>query len=288
VPNIPGLEAAFFQGLKETGFIEGRNVNIEYRSAEGQYHRLPSLAAELVSRDVAVIFSADAPSAFAAKAATRTIPIVFVTGADPVKSGLVDSFSRPGGNITGVSVLISVLGPKRLELLGELLPDVSTIVLLVNPSNPNARLDAPATQSAAETLGLHLKTLNAGTEADLESAFATMTQQKVRALIVVPDPFFIVWRSKLVTLATHHAISAIYPIREFVEIGGLMSYGSRLAHLNQLAGALTGKILRGANPADTPVQQSANFELLINLKTAKSLGLTVPPSLLARADEVIE
>ena len=287
--SFPGGLAAFVQGLKDTGFIEGKNISIEWRWAEGQYDRLPSLAGELVSRGVAVIVAFGAPASFAAKAATKTIPIVFVTGADPVETGLVDSFNRPGGNLTGVFVLATMLGPKRLELLRELLPSTSTIALLVNPSNPNVAALAPETEAAANALGRRLEVLTASTERDLEAAFTTMVKRQAGALVVMPDPFFTVRREQLVALAARYAVPTIYPIREFAEIGGLMSYGTHLSlDLIQQAGTYTGKILRGAKPADLPVQQSTKLELVINLKTAKTLGLTIPPTLLVRADEVIE
>jgi putative ABC transport system substrate-binding protein len=285
----PGLLAGFAQGLKDSGFIEGNNINIEWRWAEGQYNRLPSLAGELVSRGVAVIVAWDAPAAFAAKAATKTIPIVFGTGADPVKTGLVDSFSRPGGNLTGVTYLISMLGPKRLELLIELLPSTNTIALLVNPNNPNVASDAPETEAAANALGRRLEVLTASTEGDLEAAFTTMVRRQAGALIVMPDPFFFARRLQLIVLAARYAVPTIYFVREFTEIGGLMSYGTNFSlDLAQQAGTYTGKILRGVKPADLPVQLSTRLELVLNLKTAKALGLTIPPTLLARADDVIE
>jgi putative ABC transport system substrate-binding protein len=279
--------ADFVKGLKETGFIEGNNINIEWRWAEGQYNRLPSLAGELVSRGVAVIVAFDAPAASAAKAATKTIPIVFSTGADPVKTGLVDSVSRPGGNLTGVFFLISMLGPKRLELLRELFPSTSTIALLVNPSNPNV-VDAPETEAAANAIGRRLEVLTASTEGDLEAAFTTMVKRQAGALVVMPDPFFVAQREQLVALAARHAMPAIYPMRLFTDLGGLMSYGGNFIELNQQAGIYVGKLLKGAKPADLPVHQTVKFELVINLKTAKALGLTIPPTLLARADDVIE
>ena len=249
---------------------------------------MPSLAGELVSRGVAVIVALDAPASFAAKAATKTIPIVFVTGADPVKTGLVDSFNRPGGNLTGLSILISILGPKRLELLRELLPSTSTIALLVNPSNPNVAADAPETEAAANALGRRLEVLTASTEPDLEAAFTTMVKRQAGALIVMPDPLFFARREQLVALAARYAVPTIYPVREFTEVGGLMSYGTAFLDLAQQAGTYTGQILKGAKPADLPVQQSSKLELVINLKTAKALGLTIPPTLLVRADDVIE
>lgn len=280
---------AFFQGLKDAGFVEGRNINIEIRqAADGHYDRLPSLAAELVGRDVAAIFAADLPSAFAAKAATKTIPIVFATGADPVKVGLVDSFSRPKGNLTGTSLIISVLGPKRVELLHELLPAANTIALLANPGNVNIKTDEPEIRAAADGLKQHLEVLTASTESDLEAAFATMVQHRVGSLIVMPDPFFISRGKQLVALAARHAMPAIYPLRIFTDLGGLMSYSGSPVELYQQAGIYVGKILNGAKPADLPIQQSTKVELVINLMTAKALGLTIPPTLLARADEVIE
>jgi ABC-type uncharacterized transport system substrate-binding protein len=279
---------AFFQGVKDAGFVEGRNINIERQAADGHYDRLPSLAAELVGRDVAVIFATDVPSAFAAKAATKTIPIVFTSGADPVEVGLVDSLSRPKGNVTGVSAFLSVLGPKRVELLHELLPAANTIALLANPGNVNIKTDEPEIRAAADGLKQHLEVLTAGTESDLEVAFATMAQHRVGSLIAMPDPFFISRSKQLVALAARHAIPAIYPLRLFADLGGLMSYGGSFVDLYQQAGIYVGKILSGAKPADLPIQQSTKVEMVINLVTAKALGLTIPPSLLARADEVIE
>jgi putative ABC transport system substrate-binding protein len=278
---------AFLQGLKDSGFVEGRNVKIEYRRSEGDYDRLRSLAAELVSRDVAVIVAIDVPSAFAAKAATRTIPIVFAIGADPVKLGLVDSFKRPGGNLTGVSTFMSVLGPKCVELLHELLPSVRTIALLGNPGNPNFQADMLDIRAAADALKQRVEVLTASTESDVEAAFATMVQHRVGALIVIPDPFFFSWRERLVELAARHTMPAIYPSRVFADLGGLISYGGSALD-NQQVGIYVGKILKGAEPANLPIQQSTKVELVINVKTSKALGLTVPPSLLVRADEVIE
>jgi putative tryptophan/tyrosine transport system substrate-binding protein len=285
--TFPGPVAAFVQGLKDTGFIEGKNLSIEWRWAEGQYDRLPSLAGELVSRGVAVIFTIDAPAASAAKAATKTIPIVFTTGVDPVKAGLVDNFSRPSGNLTGVFQLISELGPKCLELLHELLPSTSTFALLVNPRNPNI-VSAPETEAAANAIGRRLEVLTATSEGDLEAAFTTMVKRQAGALIVMADPLFFARREQLVALAARYTVPSIYPDRDFTEKGGLMSYGTRLVDLVQQAGTYTGKILRGAKPADLPVQQGFKSELVINLKTAKALGLIIPPMLLARADDVIE
>jgi putative ABC transport system substrate-binding protein len=283
--TFPGPLAAFVQGLKDTGFIEGRNLSIEWRWAEDQYNRLPSLAGDLVSRGVALIVTFDAPASSAAKAATNTIPIVFLTGADPVKTGLVDNFSRPSGNLTGVFQLVSELGPKCLELLHELLPSTSTFALLVNPSNPNV-VSAPETEAAANVIKRRLEVLTATSVGDLEAAF-TMVKRQAGALIVMADPLFFARREQLVALAARYAVPTIYPARDFAEKGGLMSYGTRF-ELAQQAATYTARILRGAKPADLPVQQGFKLELVINLKTAKALGLTIPPMLLARADEVIE
>jgi putative tryptophan/tyrosine transport system substrate-binding protein len=285
---LPHAMPAFFQGLKDAGFVEGRNISIEIRQADGHYDRLPSLAAELVGRDVTAIFAFDLPSALAAKAATKRIPIVFVIGADPVKAGLVDNLSRPTGNLTGMSVFFSVLGPKRVELLHELLPAENTIALLANPGNVNVKIDEPEIRAAVDRLKKHLEVLTAGTESDLEAAFATMAQHRIGSLIVMPDPFFISRSEQLVTLAARHAMPAIYPVRTFADVGGLMSYGSNVLDLNQQAGIYVGKILKGAKPADLPIQQSTKVELVINLKTANALGLKIPVLMLAQADEVIE
>src|SRR5215467_4607403 len=284
----PGTFPAFRKGLKETGFVEGRNINIEFRFADGRYDRLPSLAAELVARKVSVILAEGVPSAFAAKAATKTIPIVFMSGADPVKMGLVESLSRPNSNLTGVSIFAAALGPKHAELLHELLPAVSVIALLGNPNNANFQSAVPDIRAATDALKQRLEVLTASTESELDAAFATMAQNRVGGLVVMADPFLISRRDKLVELAGLHAIPAIYQSRMFADIGGLMSYGGGVLDLNQQAGIYVGKILRGTKPADLPIQQSTKVELVINIKTAKALGLTVPPELLARADEVIE
>ena len=285
---IPGALAAFRQGLKETGFVEGSNISIEFCFADGHYDRLPSLAAELVSRNVAVIYAFDLPSALAAKAATKTIPIVFAVGTDPVTVGLVESLGRPKSNITGISLIWNVLGPKHIELLHELLPAINMIGLLGNQSNANFQVGMPDVWAAADVLKLRLEVLTASTDGDLEAAFATMAEHRVGALIIRPDPFFITRRERLIGLAARHALPAIYPFRAFADEGGLMSYGASLEDLERQVGVYVGKILNGAKPADLPVQQSTKMELMINLKTAKALGLTVPPSLLTRADEVIE
>jgi putative ABC transport system substrate-binding protein len=288
---FPGQEAAFIKGLRAVGFIEGENIRIEWRWAEGQYNRLSLLAGELLNRNVTVIVTFDAPASFAAKAATKTTPIVFLTGADPVEIGLVQSFSRPSGNLTGIYNLIASLGSKHLDLLHELLPTASMIVSLLNPDNPNAHVYALQTQAAADALGLRLQVLTAHTEADLEAAFAIMVQQRPDALLVIADPFFIARREQIVALAASRAMPAIYPNRWFPDCGGLMSYGAAVANaegLYQQAGTYAGRILKGAKPVDLPIQQNTKYELAINLKTAKALSLTVPPSLLARADNVIE
>jgi len=286
--TMPGALAAFYQGLGESGFVEGRDVSIEFRWADGHYDQLPSFAAELVGRHVAVILAFDLPSAFAAKAATKTIPIVFVTGTDPVKVGLVESLSRPNSNLTGMSAFLTALGPKHVELLHELLPVINTIALLGNSGNANFQPSIPDIRAAADALQQRLEVLTAGNESDLEAAFATIDQHRIGAFVLVPDPFLISRREQLVALAARHAVPAIYPSRVFTDVGGLISYGSSVLDLNRELGIYVGKILKGAKPADLPIQQSTKVELVINLKTATALGLAVPPSLLARADEVIE
>jgi len=285
---LPGTEAAFIEGLRNIGFIEGTNISIEWRWAEGQYNRLAQLAGDLLSRKVAVIVTWDAPASLAAKAATKTIPIVFLTGVDPIEIGLVQSFSRPSGNLTGIYNLVAGLGPKHLDLLHELVPTASMIVLLLNPRNPNAHPYVLQTQAAADALGLRIQMLTAHTEADLEAAFGIMVQQRADAMLVTADPFFIAQREQIVALAAGHAIPAIYAFRWFTDRGGLMSYGAAVAGFYRQLGTYAGRILNGAKPVDLPIEQNIRYELVINLKTAKRLSLTVPPSLLARADEVIE
>jgi putative ABC transport system substrate-binding protein len=286
---VAPLVAAFRQGLSETGYVEGQNVAIEYRWAEGHYDRLPALAADLVGRKVDVIVSTGGtPTALAAKNATSTIPIVFRAGTDPVGDGLVASLARPGGNLTGVSMIIDELTPKRLELLSELVPQAKVIALLVNPKNPATENVMRDVQEAARVKGLQLPILKANSESEIDAAFATLVQLQAGALVVAADPFLTSRREQLVALATRHAVPAIYAWREFAEAGGLISYGSSLTTAFRQLGNYAGKILKGAKPADLPVQQPTRFELVINLKTAKARGLTIPQSLLLRADEVIQ
>jgi putative ABC transport system substrate-binding protein len=281
--------AAFRGGLTDAGFIEGRNVAIEYRWAEGLRDRLPGFAADLVNHQVAVIAAAGSPAApLAAKAATTTIPIVFLTGDDPVKEGLVASINRPGGNATGVTFLVEELEAKRLGILHQLLPQAGLIAVLVNPARSTAEARSKELHEAARTIGVQILILNVADDADFEPAFTTLTQRGARALLVTADPFFNVRREQLVALAARHAIPAIYFWRELTAIGGLMSYSTSLPDAYRQAGIYVGRILKGAKPADLPVMQPSKFEFVINLRTAKTLGLTFPPGLLAIADEVIE
>ena len=283
------LMAAFRQGLSEAGYVEGQNLAIEYRSAEGHYDRLPALAADLVARKVDLIMANSPPAALAAKSATSTIPIVFRHGGDPVADGLVASLARPGGNLTGVSQLGDEgLTAKRLQLLSELVPRAGVIALLVNPNNSTAERVIQEVQQAARVKGLQLHLLKASSESEIDTAFASLVQLQVGALIVGADPFLTSRREQFVALASRHAIPSIYAWREFAASGGLISYGASLTSALRLVGTYAGKVLKGAKPAEMPVQQATTFQLVINLNTANALGLTVPQPLLARADEVIE
>jgi putative ABC transport system substrate-binding protein len=279
---------AFGRGLAELGYVDGRNVAIGYRWMEGGYDALPRMATDLVQRGAAVIGAFGPPAVVAAKTATSTIPIVFVTGADPVKFGFIASFNRPGGNLTGVWLVTAALAQKRLELVRELAPKAGSIALLVNPKSPVAEPQTRDAQAAADTLGLKLSVLAAATESDFENAFVSLVQQRIDALVVSADPLFASRQDQLVALAAKKGVPAIYEWREFVEAGGLMSYGTVVRDGLQKGGIFAGRILKGANPAELPVEQLNKLELVINLKTAKALGLTVPQTLLARADEVIE
>jgi putative tryptophan/tyrosine transport system substrate-binding protein len=276
------------QGLAEAGYVEGRNVAIEYRFAEGKYDRLPALAAELVRRQVAVIVAVPTPAALAAKAATATIPIVFIAAEDPVKVGLVPSLARPSGNVTGWSILFAELGPKQLGLLRELVPAAARIGLLINPSNINAEDLTNGLTAVGTAMGLQIEVVQASNSLEIDAAFASLVRKRADALVAGTDSFFFNRRLQLATLATRHAMPAIYNAREYAEAGGLMSYGASLREAFRQVGIYTGRIIQGAKPADLPVVQSSKFEFVINLSTARALGLEIPPTLLARADEVIE
>jgi putative tryptophan/tyrosine transport system substrate-binding protein len=281
--------AAFHQGLREAGFVAGQNVAIEYRWAEGHYDRLPGLATDLVQRGVAVISAGGGSvTAIAAKLATSTVPIAFISDDDPIKIGLVASLNRPGGNVTGIYQLSSGLEAKRLGLLHELAPNATTIAVLVNPNYPDAESQLREVDEAARTLGVQLLVLKASSEGEFDTVFATIIRQQSGALLVASDPFLFSRRDQLIVLAARHVLPAIYQFRESALSGGLMSYGTRITDSYHQIGVYTGQILKGAKPADLPVIQSARFEFVLNLKTAKALGLTIPPSMLVRADEVIE
>jgi putative ABC transport system substrate-binding protein len=282
------LLAAFRQGLNEIGYAEGRTVTIEYGWADGQSDRLPALAAELLRRKVAVFATGGPAAALAAKAASTTIPLVFVSSSDPVQLGLVASFNRPGGNATGVSFIASELVAKQSELLHQLVPNAAVIGVLVNPTSANAEVQLKDVPAAARTLGLEIVVQNASSERDFDAAFAALVQQRAGALVVGSDPLFYTRRQQLAAMATRHALPAIYADREYAEAGGLMSYGTSIAAAFRQAGVYTGRILRGEQPAELPVMQATKFDLTINLITAKALGITVPPGLLVAADEVIE
>jgi putative ABC transport system substrate-binding protein len=279
--------AVFRRGLSETGYNEGDNVAIDYRWAEGQYDRLPALASDLVARRVNVLAAIADPSPQAAKAATQTIPIVFAANGDPLKAGLVASLNRPGGNATGVTIFGPDAVTKRLQLLHELVPQAGLITYVANPNSPTGDIEMEAARSAASSLGKEMLVLNAGNEHEFDAAFATI-DRRTGALLFASDPFFVTWRDKLVALTASHQIPAIYYLREFAEAGGLMAYGNRLSDVYRLVGVYIGRILKGERPADLPVQQSTKFELVINLKAAKLLGLSVSQTLLVSADEVIE
>jgi ABC-type uncharacterized transport system substrate-binding protein len=282
------FDAAFRRGLSDMGYFEGQNVSVEYRWITDRYDALPAMAADLVQRQATVIFALGPPAVLAAKAASGTVPIVFVTGADPLKFGFVASFNKPGGNITGIWMVLTALAEKRLQLLHDLLPKAELIGLLINPTSPVAEPQTREAQAAAHVLGVKLTVLSAVTENDFDQVFASLTQQRADALFVSADPFFASKSEHLVALAAQHAMPTTYEFREFVEAGGLMSYGTVLSDGYYKGGNYVGKVLKGMKPADLPVEQVNKFELVINLKTAKTLGRTVPDKLLALADEVIE
>ena len=283
-----GLAAAFRQALNEMGFVDGRNVAIEYRWAANQTDQMPALAAELVGRPASVIAAFSTIGALATKAATTTIPIVFLTGDDPVKAGIVASFARPGGNITGVTFVSATLGTKRLQLLRGLTPRTDLIAMLVDPTSPESVNQSTDVADAARTLGQQLEILNASTASEIDLAFAGLAQRRVDALLIAGSPSFTTWRNQIIALAARYKVPTMYQFRQFPAAGGLISYGASISDSYRQIGVYVGRILRGDKPADLPVVQPTRFELVINLKTAKALGLEVPPTLLALADEVIE
>lgn len=281
--------AAFHQGLNEEGYIEGQNVAIEYHWAAGEYDKLPTMAAELARRQVSVIAAiSGTPTALAAKAATTTIPIVFAIGGDPVAPGLVKSLNRPSGNVTGVTFFTAPLAAKRLELLRELSPNATTIAALVNPKNPPSVSEGISIQTAAHAIGQQVEGLEASAEDDIDNSFAVVVKHHIGALYISADPFFLNNRTKLIALAAEHHVAAIYADREYVDAGGLISYGASRSDAYRQAGQYVGRILKGAKPTELPIVLPTKFELVINRKTAKALGLTIPPAVIARADEVIE
>jgi putative tryptophan/tyrosine transport system substrate-binding protein len=279
---------SFRQGLKEAGYVDGQNLTIEYRWAEGRYERLPTQAADLVRRQVSVIAATSTPAIPVAKAATSTIPIVFTTGADPVKFGFVASLNKPGGNVTGVNFFTAELGSKQAELLHELIPAAAQVGLLANPNYPGTDEVMRDVAAAASAIGFQIDVMQASDSREIEAAFGALVHNRADALLVGSDPFFVSRRLQIATLAARHAIPAVYPVRDFAEAGGLMSYGASQIEAYRQAGIYTGKILKGVKPADLPVMQSTKFELVINLPTACAIGVEIPPMLLARADEVIE
>jgi putative ABC transport system substrate-binding protein len=284
-----GLVVAFRQGLRETGFVEGQNVTVEYRWAQGQYDRFPELAAEFVRRQVAVIAATGGePSPQSAKAATQTIPIVFTANGDPISEGLVASLRRPRGNITGITIFGPAAVTKRVQLMQELVPQATTIAYLMNPNHPSGEIEMRAAQTAARSLRREMPVLRASNEPELDAAFTTMAQQQIGALVVASDPFFWSRRGKLASLAAHYRLPAIYYLPEFARVGGLMVYGNDLVDIYRLVGVYVGRILKGEKPAELPIIQSTKFQLIINLKTAKALGIELPNSLQLLADEVIE
>jgi len=280
--------AAIRQGLKDAGYIEGRNVAIKYRSGDGRFDRLPAMAAELAADAPAAIIALAPAAALAAKAATTTIPVVFAIGGDAVKLGLVSSLNRPGGNVTGVTFFVNTLGAKRLELLRELVPSAAHIGFLVNPANPTSESQVTDVRAAARERRVDLLVVNAGSEREIDAGFASFVQQRVNAIVIGADSLFLSRRDQVVGLAARHALPAIYNLREYVDNGGLITYGASITDAFRLAGGYAGRILKGEKPPDLPVQQTVKFELAVNLKTAKALGLTVPDKLLVAADEVIE
>jgi putative ABC transport system substrate-binding protein len=284
----PSLKAAFKKGLVEAGVSDATNIVIEDRAADGQYDRLPALAADLVSRQVAVIAADFLPAALAAKAATQSIPIAFLSGSDPIASGLVSSISRPTNNVTGIAFTFTKLGPKNLELLRELVPQATVVAALANPINPNAEPQLKDLQLAARALDLQLVTVNARDDAEIDNVFLTLSRRQIGALIITADGYLISRQDRLVNLANHYAIPTIYPLRQYAEAGGLMSYGANLPDAFRQCGIYVGKMLKGAKPADLPILQPSTYELVINLKTAKLLSVTISPNLLVLADEVIE
>ncbi len=286
--SIAGQVSAFRRGLNETGFVEGRNVAIEYRWAEGQYQRLPAMAAELVARSVSLILAQSPPAALAAKAATTNIPIVFVVGFDPVGAGLVNDLSKPGGNATGMTLLSYALGQKRLEIVRDLLPKASVVAMLVNPVSPDTISEIRSVQTGAQALGIKLAMFNASTSGEIEAAFDGIAERRPDALLLGGDPFYIGQRAAIVARAGQLPFPTIYPFRQFVEVGGLMSYGTSIPNSYRQAGIYAGKILNGVSPAELPVMQPTTFEFVINLKTARRQNIVIPATLHARSDEVIE